>query len=246
MLSANDCWQFVAFKAMTGSHAYGLAIDGSDEDWRGMYAPPTAATFELNSLPEQITTEVPDVTFWEARKFVKLILENNPNVLETLWSYHQEFPDEMVEEVVRDLIAERHQFLSKRLINTYGGYATQQWQRGLKYLAVEDDPNAVRHGWKHLMHLCRLLLSGAYALRTGELLVNVGEHRHSLLDIRAGTVPLVEVEQWHRELDAKFNEAKSDTELPDQPNVDEANAFLITLRIRRLNYPILLRGEMLE
>jgi hypothetical protein len=85
--------------------------------------------------------------------------------------------------------------------------------------------------WKHAMHLIRLLLAGVTVLREGLVPVHVGEHRDRLLAIRRGETPWSEIDAWrlrlHRELDAAY----ATTRLPERPDYERANAYL--LRVRR-------------
>ncbi len=82
------------------------------------------------------------------------------------------------------------------------------------------------------MHLIRLLLSGVTVLKHGFVPLRVDEYRDRLLAIRRGELAWKEVEEWrlglHRDLDA----ALESTALPEHPNYEEANLFL--LRARRL------------
>jgi hypothetical protein len=84
--------------------------------------------------------------------------------------------------------------------------------------------------WKHVMHLIRLLLSGVVVLRQGFVPLRVDEYRDQLLAIRRGDVPWEDVELWrlalHRELDA----ALQSTSLPEHPDYQRANEFLIRAR----------------
>jgi uncharacterized protein len=225
-------WGHVQFKAIVGSQAYGLAHEGSDEDWRGWYTPPTEDFFGMYQPPEQlVATHGIDATFWELAKFLRLLTDNNPNVLETLWSPVVEFPNPNTEAFARKIIAHRKDFLTQKIINTYGGYATQQKGRGLQYLKT---PGQEAHGWKHLMHLCRLLISGREALLTGDLMVDVGEYRETLLAIRRGEWQLQDLLEWHRELEERFDFAKTHSVLPEKATIDLADALL--KECRRLLY----------
>ena len=80
------------------------------------------------------------------------------------------------------------------------------------------------------MHLLRLLLSGIDALREGDLRVRVGEHRERLLAIKRGEVPWEEVEVWRLSLHAAFDEAFRGTALPEVPDYERVNAFLLRAR----------------
>ena len=57
------------------------------------------------------------------------------------------------------------------------------------------------------MHLVRLLLSGIHALRHGDILVDVDEHRDELLRIRSGALAFSEVQARALELNRVFEEA---------------------------------------
>src|SRR5262249_3384254 len=145
---------------------------------------------------------------------------------ETLWSPVVLFADETGEE----LRALRMAFLSRHLYKTYSGYVLSQFrlmQRGVE--------RSGKYKPKHAMHLLRLLLSGIHALRDGAILVDVGEHRDELLRIRSGTVPFVEVRERALELDRMFQEAFAMTRLPERPDYERVNGFLIAARRRRVH-----------
>ena len=80
------------------------------------------------------------------------------------------------------------------------------------------------------MHLIRLLLSGIHALETGEILVDVGTHREELLAIRRNERTFDQIEARALDLDRIFQDAFARTSLPDRPDYDRANEFLIRAR----------------
>jgi hypothetical protein len=81
------------------------------------------------------------------------------------------------------------------------------------------------------MHLIRLLLSGVTVLREGVVPMNVEEHRERLLAVRRGEVPWEEVNAWRLRLHREFDAAFATTHLPERPDYERANAYL--LRVRR-------------
>ncbi|MDB5313487.1 MAG: putative nucleotidyltransferase [Gemmataceae bacterium] len=87
---------------------------------------------------------------------------------------------------------------------------------------------------KHAMHLIRLLHSGIHALKAGEIRVDVAEHREELLAIRSGSVTFDAVRARALELDRAFQDAFSGTALPEKPDTERANRFLIATRRRRV------------
>jgi len=111
------------------------------------------------------------------------------------------------------------------IYQTFNGYAISQFRK------IEQDIR--NHGeirWKHAMHLLRLLISGAAALREGSVPVQVGAQRQRLLEIRAGQVAWAEIESWRRELHQDFDRALLETALPERPDYEAANRFLIRAR----------------
>ena len=216
---------YVIYRCVVGSRAYGLAADASDVDRRGIYLPPAELHWSLYGVPEQIQDTRSDEVYWEMQKFLTLALKANPNVLECLYTPLVEEASELAREL-REL---RGIFLSKLVYQSFGGYVFSQFKK------LEQDLRV--HGtihWKHAMHLIRLLLAGIITLRDGYVPVEVGEHREALLAIRREQMPWDEVNAWrlalHRELDAVF----AATRLPNRPNYERANAFLIQARRSRV------------
>jgi hypothetical protein len=80
------------------------------------------------------------------------------------------------------------------------------------------------------MHLIRLLLSGVVVLRHGFVPLRVDEYRDRLLAIRRGDVPWDEVERWRLALHKELDEALKSTPLPEHPDYERANEFLIRAR----------------
>jgi hypothetical protein len=58
----------------------------------------------------------------------------------------------------------------------------------------------------------------------------VGEHRARLLAVRRGEVPWAEVNAWRLSLHKEFDAAYAGTGLPERPDYERVNAFLIRAR----------------
>ena len=67
-------------------------------------------------------------------------------------------------------------------------------------------------------------------LREGALTVQVDEHRDRLLAIRRGDMPWAETEVWRLSLQSEFRDAFESTSLPERPDYDRANTFLVRAR----------------
>jgi predicted nucleotidyltransferase len=217
----HNLFDHVIFRCVIGSQAYGLAAEGSDVDRRGFYLPPAELHWSLYGVPEQIENEETQEAYWEVQKFVILALKANPNVLECLYSPLIETRNELVDE----LLAIREGFLSKIVFQTYNGYILSQFKK-----MQADLRNQGKVKWKHVMHLLRLLLSGIRVLRERSVPVRVEEHRDQLLAIKRGEIPWEETERWRKHLHQEFDQALTATSLPDRPDYQKANEWLIKVR----------------
>lgn len=226
----------VIYRCVVGSRAYGLDHEGSDTDLRGIYLAPAELNWSLFGAPEQFEDHGAQSCYWELQKFLTMALKANPNILECLYS-------PLVEKVTplgQELLAIREGFLSQMIFQTFNGYALSQFKKieqdrrnaasratgGAPTSGVGED--GVR--WKHAMHLLRLLLSGAAALRWGRVPVRVEVERDRLLAIKHGEVPWLEVDMWRQQLHRDFEQALSQTRLPERPDYAAANQFLIRAR----------------
>jgi uncharacterized protein len=211
----------IQFCCIVGSRAYGLDHESSDVDRRGFYLPPAHLHWGLAGVPEQLESE-DEECYWEIEKFIRLGLKANPNVLECLYSPLVEICTPLAHE----LIEMRGIFLSRHIHRTYNSYVLSQFKK-----LEQDLRNQHALRWKHVMHLIRLLLSGVVVLREGFVPLRVDEHRDRLLAIRRGEVAWQEVETWRLELHRELDEALKTTSLPEHPDYELANEFLIRARI---------------
>ena len=214
---------FVIYRCQVGSKAFGLSNESSDDDIRGIFLPPADRHWSLFEIPGQIEFNDGqlDEVFWELEKFLRLALKANPNILETLWT-----PMVLEASSIGTQLREmRNAFLSKHIYKTYSGYAISQFRRMKNSFQKKGTFKT-----KHAMHLIRLLYSGIGALRTGEIMVDVSEFRSELLAIRNGQHSFEEVEKMAAELNKQFADSFEATDLPDQPDFDTVNQFLVDAR----------------
>lgn len=124
---------------LAGSRAYGTFGPDSDYDYRGIIIPPTVyyKSCMLNfEQKEGLEGFGDDSVAYDIRKFMKLAMENNPNVLETLFA-----PDHLLKintkygQKIRD---NRYLFLSKKARHTLSGYCFAQLKRMKQHKAWWD------------------------------------------------------------------------------------------------------------
>lgn len=109
-----------------GSHAYGTNIETSDVDIRGC-ALNAKDEILTNKNFEQFVNENTDTTIYSFNKLISLLTSVNPNTIEMLGChpYHYIY----LSQIGRELLDNRHLFLSKRCIHSFGGYANAQLRR---------------------------------------------------------------------------------------------------------------------
>lgn len=218
-----NLFEQVFYRCVVGSRAYGLDQETSDVDYRGVFLPPAELHWSLHGVPDQLECEATQEHYWEIQRFLVLALKANPNVLECLYTPLIEFATPLA----RELLDLREIFLSRLVYQTYNGYVMSQFRK-----MQADLRNQGQVKWKHVMHLIRLLLSGIQVLREGVVPVRIEEHREQLLAIRRGEVPWEQTEAWRLQLHAEFDQAFAATRLPERPDYERANRFL--LKARRL------------
>lgn len=220
-VAQTDLYERVIYRCVIGSQAYGLADAESDVDRRGIYLPPADLHWSLYGVPEQLENDETQEAYWEIQKFLVLALKANPNVLECLYTPLIEKATPLAQE----LLDMKSIFLSRMVYQTYNGYVMSQFNK-----MQADIRNKGLVKWKHVMHLIRLLHSGIGVLRDGIVPVRVDAHRERLLAIRRGEMPWEDVENWRLSLHQEFNAAFETTKLPERPDYERANAFLIRAR----------------
>lgn len=120
---------YLIFKCLAGSHAYGTSLPTSDRDERGVFiAPPDFVLSCVKSIGQgQVEHETEDDVVFELRKFMNLAAQCNPNIIELLFTDDEnvlfiDWPFNLL----RD---NRHLFLSKKAKFTFSGYAMSQMKR---------------------------------------------------------------------------------------------------------------------
>ncbi|MFV0130607.1 DNA polymerase beta superfamily protein [Streptomyces sp. HMX112] len=211
------------YSCVMGSRAFGLATGDSDTDRRGVFLAPTSLQWRLAKPPTHVEGPAEEQFSWELERFCELALRANPNILECLHSPLVE----RIDDTGRELLSLRAAFLSRRVHETFVRYAAGQRRK------LEADVR--RHGaprWKHAMHLLRLLATCRDLLRTGELVVEVGEDREPLLAVRRGEVPWDRVQSWMARLADEADEAAGRSPLPAGPDLARVEDFLYRTRLR--------------
>lgn len=124
------------YHCMVGSKLYGTNTPESDDDFSGIFIAPKEFYLGLNKVEEvdcsftskrddgKNDTDAIDFKLYELRKFMKLAMENNPNILEHLFCNSEHIID--ISAAGLNLLANRHLFPWKGLKQKFLGYAFSQ------------------------------------------------------------------------------------------------------------------------
>lgn len=109
------------FDCISGSRAYGLHTPQSDTDMKGVFLLPKRVYYGLE-YTDQVNNETNDEVYYELKRFIDLLVKNNPNILELLNT-----PEDCIKHrhPIMDLI-KPEMFLSKLCKQTFAGYAQSQ------------------------------------------------------------------------------------------------------------------------
>lgn len=155
--------QDLQYVSLAGSYAYGTATENSDIDIRGWYYPDISDIIGIyNNKETQVEFADTDSVFFSFHKFVKLLANCNPNVIELLGT-KPEHTIVMTEDA-KSLREHQELFLSKRAFVTFAGYATQQLRRLENALARDAYPPDEKE--KHILRSLEAeMISGTSAFQ---------------------------------------------------------------------------------
>ena len=133
-----------------GSHAYGMNNDNSDVDVRGI-----ATNRSRNILTgrdfEQVVDVDTDTTIYSFDKIVKLLCSANPNTIEILGLKPEHYF--VLTNAGKKLLDNKHLFLSKRAVHSFGGYANAQLRRLENFCArLTSQSQLEKHILKSIEH----------------------------------------------------------------------------------------------
>lgn len=134
--SENFVDRYKILECEIGSFVYGTNVETSDHDFCGIMVPPKEYYIGLESMDEldmstvsklasgKNSTDAIDKKFYSISKFVKLAMENNPNILDIL--YTPEYRIVFYNSFGKRLISNVHLFPHIGLKQKYLGYAFSQ------------------------------------------------------------------------------------------------------------------------
>jgi len=125
-----------------GSHAYGTNVESSDVDIRGIAIEKPEEIIGFKTF-EQFLNESTDTTIYAFNKIVKLLLDNNPNIVECLGLKPEHYI--YLSPLGKELLDHKDLFLSQKCFYSFGGYARANLKRLENALARDNYPEAEKN-----------------------------------------------------------------------------------------------------
>lgn len=232
------------FVTISGAHLYGFPSPDSDYDLRGSHILPLQEvvglesgreTIELSEMRDDLEL---DLVTHDIKKFFSLLLKKNGYVLEQLYSpliVHTTPEHEELRAIAKGCVTRHHS-------HHYLGFARTQWR-----LFEKECPRRV----KPLLYVYRVLLTGIYLMKTGEVeanLLRLNEEfklsyisdliAQKLAGVEQSQIEDTDIEFHRREYERLYEELEQvsqSSKLPAAPSAKDAlNNLLIRLRLNYL------------
>lgn len=241
----------VQYETIMGSVAYGVSSDTSDMDVYGWAIPPKedvfphlrgeisgfgreAKRFEQYQEHHIVDNDALaghgrnyDVTIFGIVKFFSLAMENNPNIVDSLFT-----PTTCVLHCTRagNLVREnRRLFLHKGAWPKFKGYAYSQLHKiAIKQATGKRADLVAEHGFdtKFGYHVVRLIGEVEQILLEGD--IDLQRNNEQLKAIRRGDWTEQRLKQWFANKESQLERMYAESTLPAAPDEDRIKALLLT------------------
>lgn len=266
---SKDFMSDIVFEAVGGSQAYLAANNSSDFDINGICMLPLDMAFPhrlgyikgFGAAPDYFETmnqhhiehndKEYDVAILSIVKFFDLAAQNNPNIIDILFS-----PERCIlvqTEVGRHLRSARQQFLHKGSMQKFLGYAHSQLKKLENKVPTGKRKELVdRWGYdvKFGSHLVRLCLECEQILTERDL--NLEKNGDILKSVRNGMYTLDELKLWFKEKEIALQKLYVESKIPYAPDWTYLRTLLIQCfeirygNINEVNQEILAYKDRLE
>lgn len=170
-----------------------------------------------------------DLVLYGLRKFVRMALSGNPNVIAML--YVPSDKCSIYTPLAKDLQGIAPCFISKRVLEAFRGYLQAQRLRlmGLKGgMRVNRDIGAVGYDTKYAMHACRLGIQGLFYAQKGYLTFPLEpEYIEFLTNVRSGVYNydtiIDKLDTYERQLEDHLHASA----FPEAPAYDVISSWLV-------------------
>jgi uncharacterized protein len=238
----------VQYETITGSMSYGVSSDSSDMDIMGFCIPDKGTVFpHTRGEVEGFGTKLPrfeqfqqhhvksldgqteyDVTIYNIVKFFQLCMENNPNMVDSLYT-----PDRCITHItnIGKMVREnRDMFLHKGSWHKFKGYAYQQMKK-IRDKANSSNPkraeSIAKYGYdvKFAYHVVRLINESEMIMT--EHTLDIERSREQLKSIRRGEWTMTQLEEYAKSKEAELEKVYNTSTLRYSPDEDGIKNLLM-------------------
>ena len=241
-------------KALSGSHAYGMAKPDSDIDIRGVFVAPFENKLQLNREIKVIKSieGQGDVVYHELQTFCRMAAKMDSNAIQLLFTPQTALIN--LDEYGKALISSRDAFLNSRVRYSFGGFSFGNTTQAINPKSTSHPELREKYGLdtKMAMNAVRLCRLGTELLLTGNLTM-LRPDADELLDIKNGKYGPEEfavVEKRIRDDGKMYDEiiggfmkdeyqqlleAAEKSILPKEPDVQRINRIIQRITLSKLN-----------
>lgn len=137
----------VILLGLSGSYSYGTNNENSDIDVRGVALNSRSDLIGMTQF-EQYTDTTTDTVIFSFNKIINLLLDCNPNTIELLGLKPEHYL--YLSSIGQELLDHKKMFLSKKAIQSFGGYADAQLRRLQNALARDSYPQQEKE--RHILN----------------------------------------------------------------------------------------------
>jgi len=253
VLNSSQDWVFqnIQYLILHGSHAYGINTEKSDIDLYGFTMPPKDYVFPYDShvygfdvgvptFDQTVISHIPytrengqqteiDCQIYNITKFLRLVMENNPNMIETLFVNHtcRLIESQNIGSYVR---LNRGYFLHKGIYHKMKSYAFSQLKKCKSQTREGKRKEVVeQHGYdlKFASHIFRLADECEQFLTLDYKDIDLQRNREELKAIRRGEMTLEWIEEQFYSREKSLETAYQNSKLPHSPNIDVIRNILM-------------------
>lgn len=237
-IAIENCIMF----ARVGSFLYGTNTKNSDEDYVGIFIEPEEyklgrkkldfVEFRTNSSSSGERNKAGDLdcNFYSLDKWIGLLANNNPNVLEHLFINKQNLLYDSYE--FQKVVENRNLFISKKVKHSFSGYAYSQIQRNEVKSGNQTGRKELigNYGFdpKLLSHALRLYVECLDLLVGGELTFPLYNNQ-TILDIKNGLWPYEKFQEECKKYENLIDKAYIESKLQYNPNHEAIHNLQVKL-----------------
>jgi len=228
---------------ISGAHLYGFPSVDSDYDIRCCHVSDTKDFFHLKKIKETFEktlivdgVEV-DIVSHEIEKVLNLLIKNNSNILENIFSENLHPTIEH-----KQLLKLAKKAISKQVYFPYHGMAKQNYKKFIESL----NPVYKKKSVKKYLYVLRSYMAGIYALKTGEIQPNITKlnkyFKLSVIDklvrlkretetkeVKGSEQAEFAIARLAAEIETAFEQSK----LPEKPkNIEDIDKFMYKVRLK--------------